>query len=44
VFLELNGVDVIRAGSDDVYDLVMEVAAGQLSVEEIAEGLQRIIG
>lgn len=44
VFLELNGVDATRACNDDVYDLVMSVAAGQLSVEEIAEGLRRIFG
>lgn len=44
VFLELNGVDATRASNDGVYDFVMSVAAGQLSVEEIAEGLRRIVG
>lgn len=44
VFLELNGVDATRASNDDVYDFVMSVAAGQLSVEQIAEGLRRIVG
>lgn len=44
VFLELNGIDATRASNDDVYDFVTSVAAGQLSVEEIAEGLRRIVG
>jgi death-on-curing protein len=44
VFLELNGLDATQAGNDDVCDCVMGVAAGQHSVEEIAEGLRRIIG
>ncbi len=44
VFLELNGVDTTRASNDDVYDFVMSVAAGQLSVEKIAQGLRRIVG
>jgi death-on-curing protein len=39
VFLELNGIDVSVAGNDDVYDLVMSVAAGNDSVTEIAEQL-----
>lgn len=30
--------------SNEVYDFVMDVAAGQRSVPEIAEGLHRIIG
>ncbi len=44
VFLELNGIDATRASNDDVYDFVMSVAAGELSVEEISEGLRRIFG
>ena len=44
VFLGLNGVDATRASNDDVYDFVLTVAAGQLSVEEIADGLRRILG
>ena len=43
VFLELNGVDATRASNDNVYDFVISVAAGQLSVEQIAEGLRRIV-
>jgi death-on-curing protein len=42
VFLEVNGVPVTDAGDDDVYDLVMSVAAANLGVEEIAGGLRRI--
>lgn len=44
VFLELNGVDVTRAPNDDVYDLVISVAAGRDSVEQIAGALQRVTG
>ena len=39
VFLHLNGIDVSSASNDDVYDLVMEVAAGNHSVTEVAEKL-----
>lgn len=44
VFLELNGVQATTAANDAVYDTVMEVAAGQLDVQEIAEALKRMIG
>ena len=44
VFLELNGVDATRASNDDVYEFVLSVAAGQLSVDDIAEGLRKILG
>lgn len=43
VFLQLNGVEATHASNDDVYDFVMDVAAGQHSVAEIAEGLRRVI-
>lgn len=43
VFLEINGVPASRATNDDVYDLVMRVAAGRRSVDEIARELRRII-
>ena len=39
VFLHLNGIDVSVAGNDDVYDLVMGVAAGKHGVTEVAEKL-----
>lgn len=42
VFLEINGIEVSLADNDDVYDLVIDVAAGQPSVEAIAERLQRL--
>jgi death on curing protein len=43
VFLEINGIEVSKAGNDDVYDLVIAVAAGQPSVEEIALRLRGLI-
>lgn len=39
VFLSINGVDASSASNDDVYDLVIEVAAGSHSVDEIARRL-----
>lgn len=43
VFLEINGIEVSRAGNNDVYDLVIEVASGQPTVDAIAERLRRLI-
>lgn len=40
VFLELNESSVSTAEDDEVYDLVIAVAASTLSVEEIAAALQ----
>lgn len=42
VFLELNGVPAVQASNDDVYDLVLDVAADHDSVEVIADSLRRI--
>lgn len=42
VFLEINGVEISRAGNDDVFDLVIDVAAGQPTVEVIAERLRQL--
>lgn len=42
VFLELNGVRASRAGNDDVYDLVMRVAATNPDLHDIAAELRRI--
>ena len=42
VFLEINGVRVTGASNDDVYDLVVAVAAGNMGVDEIAAGLRRV--
>jgi prophage maintenance system killer protein len=43
VFLELNGVGAVDAGNDDVYDLVVGVAAGHESVDEVAAKLRAIV-
>ena len=40
VFLEINDASVAAAPNDDVYDLVMTVAAEVSTIEEIAEKLQ----
>ena len=42
VFLELNDTSVSEAANGDVYDLVMAVAKGDLSVDDIAAALQRM--
>ncbi len=42
VFLEINDVSVAAAPNDDVYDLVMAVAAGASTIEGIAEKLQQL--
>ena len=40
VFLEINGVKISRANNDDVYELVIDVAAGEPTVDTIAERLR----
>jgi death-on-curing protein len=42
-FLEINGVAITAAPNDGVYSLVMEVAAGRQSVEEIAARFRRLL-
>jgi len=42
VFLELNGIEVVAIANDDVYDLVLSVAAGDPEVPELAERLRRL--
>lgn len=42
VFLELNDASVRAAANDDVYELVMAVAAGAPSVDDIAAELRRM--
>ena len=42
VFLEINGIEISRASNDDVYDLVIDVAAGQPTVDTIAQGLRQL--
>ncbi|MGE0881552.1 MAG: type II toxin-antitoxin system death-on-curing family toxin [Acidimicrobiia bacterium] len=44
VFLDLNGVDVAgRASNESVFDLVMDVAATDRSVDDIAAALNRLV-
>jgi death-on-curing protein len=42
VFLEINGESVLAIPNDDVYALVMQVAAGNAPVEEIAADLRHL--
>lgn len=42
VFLDLNGVDPTVASNEEVYELVMRVAAEPVDVEELADALRRI--
>ena len=42
VFLEINGVKISKASNDDVYDLVIEIAAGQPTIEAIAKRLRQL--
>jgi death-on-curing protein len=42
VFLDLNGAQPTNASNDDVYDLVMAVAAGDPPLDEIARALERL--
>ena len=44
VFLELNGVATGQVANDDVYRFVMRLAAGALSIDDIDEGLHRLLG
>ena len=42
VFLEINGASVSRAGNDDVYELVMEVASSRLDLGQITARLEAL--
>lgn len=42
VFVELNGHPLTQASNDDVYDLVIEVAATELPLDAIAARLQAL--
>ncbi|MCA1692124.1 MAG: type II toxin-antitoxin system death-on-curing family toxin [Actinobacteria bacterium] len=44
VFLELNGIPAVNATNDDVFDLVMAVAAGDDTIENLAEALRGASG
>lgn len=43
VFLELNGVNASRASNDDVYELVMWIAATNPDLDEITARLGRVV-
>jgi death-on-curing protein len=43
VFLEINGIEISSADNDAVYQLVIEVAVAQTSVDEIAQRLRDLI-
>jgi death-on-curing protein len=43
VFLELNGVEATAVGNDEVYELVVMIAAGHHEVDEIAGMLRSAI-
>ena len=43
VFLEINGIEISRASNDAVYDLVIDVAAGQPTVDTIAQRLRQLV-
>ena len=43
VFLDLNGADPTVASNDDVYDLVMHIAARPIEVDELARRLRATI-
>ncbi|MEZ5383861.1 MAG: type II toxin-antitoxin system death-on-curing family toxin [Microthrixaceae bacterium] len=42
VFLEINGIEISRVSNDDVYDLVVGIAAGRTTLEAIAGRLQQL--
>jgi death on curing protein len=41
-FLELNGIPASAASNDDVYELVMDLAAGDPAIDQIATRLQAL--
>jgi death-on-curing protein len=43
VFLELNGVKASRASNDDVYELVVWIAASNPDLDEITTRLRRVV-
>ena len=42
-FLDLSGIPASTASNDDVYELVMDCAAGDLDIEQIADRLQGLL-
>jgi death-on-curing protein len=43
VFLDLNGTDPTEASNDDIYDLVMHVAAHPIELDKLAQRLRAIV-
>lgn len=43
VFLDINGTDPTAASNDDVYELVMHVAAHPIEIDELAQRLRAIV-
>lgn len=43
VLLELNGIEAVRSTNDDVYDLMVNVAAGHDSIDRIATVLRDVV-
>ena len=43
VFLDLNGTESTEVSNDDIYDLVMHVAAHPIEVDELAQRLRAIV-
>lgn len=43
VFLALNGVATHRASNDDVYEIVIGIAAGASTIEQVAQGLRVLV-
>jgi death-on-curing protein len=43
VFLDINGTDPTTASNEDVYDLVMHVAADPIEIDELARRLRAAI-
>jgi death-on-curing protein len=43
VFLELNAVSVTEIPNDEVHRFVLEVAAGDLDIDELAVELKRLV-
>lgn len=43
MFLDLNGIDATAIGNDEVYELVVTIAAGHHDVDEIAAMLRSAI-
>jgi death on curing protein len=42
VFLEIDGIEISRVSNDDVYDLVIDVAAGRPTIDMITERLRQL--